>query len=109
MLKKLLLISLVIFAHSMTYEPSLAADQQRDRKQIRSTAQDRIYGSHLMSQQERAEYHTRMRIAKSDEEREQIRKEHHERMKVRAVERGVTLPDEPPARGGGMGARGGRR
>jgi hypothetical protein len=44
-----------------------------------------------------------MRNAKTLEEREQIRKEHHEQMKARAQEKGVTLPDEPPARGRGMG------
>jgi len=62
-----------------------------------------IYGNQLMTQQERNEYRTKMRAAKTDEEREQIRKEHHERMKERAKAQGVTLPDEPPTRGGGMG------
>ena len=77
-----------------------------DKDQI----QDRqIYGSQLMTQQERSEYRVQMRNAKTAQEREQIRKEHHERMKVRAKEKGVTLPDEPPARGmgGGMGPGGG--
>ena len=32
-------------------------------------------------------------------EREQIRSEHHEEMTRRAQERGVTLPEEPPAKG----------
>jgi hypothetical protein len=62
-----------------------------------------VYGSQLMTQQERLEYRDRMRNAASAEEREQIRKEHHERMKVRAREQGVKLPDEPPAQGGGKG------
>jgi hypothetical protein len=48
-----------------------------------------------------------MRTSKTAEEREQIRNEHHERMKARAKERGMTLPDEPPARGGMMGPGGG--
>ena len=77
-----------------------------DKDQI----QDRqIYGSQLMTQQERNEYRAQMHNAKTAQEREQIRKEHHERMKVRAKEKGVTLPDEPPARGmgGGMGPGGG--
>ncbi len=76
-----------------------AADQ--DRTQTRD--QDQIYGSQLMTQQERNEYRNRMRAAKTQQEREQIRKEHHEQMKVRAQEKGMTLPDEPPARGRGMG------
>src|SRR3989344_5573541 len=65
--------------------------------------QNQIYGSQLMTQQERNEYSNRMRAAKTEQEREQIRKEHHEQMKIRAKEKGVTLPDEPPARGRGMG------
>ena len=80
-----------------------AADQQRERAQ--EQARERIYGSQLMTQQERNEYRLRMRELKTQQEREQFRKEHHERMKERARERGLTLPDEPPARGQGMGPR----
>jgi hypothetical protein len=82
-----------------------AADQDRDRLQTpdQTRNQDQIYGSQLMTQEERMEYRNRMRNAKTLEEREQIRKEHHEQMRVRAKEKGVTLPDEPPARGRGMG------
>jgi hypothetical protein len=82
-----------------------AADQDQDRLQTpdQTRNQDQIYGSQLMTQEERMEYRNRMRNAKTLEEREQIRKEHHEQMKVRAQEKGVTLPDEPPARGRGMG------
>lgn len=78
-----------------------AADQDQDRDRLRT--QDQVYGSQLMTPQERSEYSNRMRAAKTEQEREQIRKEHHEQMKVRANEKGVTLPDQPPARGGGMG------
>ena len=59
-----------------------------------------IYGSQIMTPQERAEHRDRMRAARTAEEREQVRAEHHERMVERAKERGVTLPDEPPMRGG---------
>lgn len=84
-------------------------DRTRDQGRLQTQDKDQIYGSQLMTQQERNEYRARMRAAKTAEEREQIRKEHHERMKVRAKEKGVTLPDEPPARGmgGGMGPGGG--
>ena len=78
-----------------------AADQDQDR--LRTRDQDQVYGSQLMTQEERDAYRNRMRAAKTEQEREQIRKEHHEQMKVRAKEKGVTLPDEPPARGRGMG------
>lgn len=63
-----------------------------------------IYGRQLMTEQERNAYRERMRNAKSAAERERIRRENHDRMQARARERGVTLPDEPPAdRGPGMG------
>jgi len=61
-----------------------------------------------MTQQEQTEYRAKMRATKTADEREQIRKEHHLQMQERAKDRGVTLPDEPPGRGGGMGpSRGG--
>ena len=84
-----------------TPDKDLTRDQ--DRLQTRDKTQDQIYGSQLMTQQERSAYRAQMRNAKTAQEREQIRKEHHERMKVRAKEKGVTLPDEPPARGMGRG------
>lgn len=81
-----------------TPDPNKTRDQR-----LRTRGQDQIYGSQLMTQQERNEYRARMRNAKTMEEREQIRTEHHEQMKVRAQEKGVTLPDEPPMHGRGMG------
>jgi len=85
--------------------PVLAADQ----KQMQMQDQEQIYGSQLMTQEERAEYRTKMRNATTTEERERIRNEHHELMKARAKEQGVTIPDNPPASGmgGGMGTGGG--
>jgi len=70
--------------------------------------QEPIYGSQLMTQQERNEYRDSMRAAKTAQEQEQIRAQHHERMKERAQARGVAIPDEPPAvRGGNAANRGG--
>lgn len=85
-------------------------DQTKD--QAREQTQQRIYGSQLMTQQEQNEYRDRMRAAKTVEERERIRTEHHDRMQERAKARGVTLPDQPPAKprsstGGAMGPGGG--
>jgi hypothetical protein len=59
-----------------------------------------IYGSQLMTQQERNEYSARMRAAKTPEEREALRAEHHNAMQARAKERGVTLPEQPPTGAG---------
>lgn len=66
-------------------------------------ADTRIYGSQLMTNQERIEHRTKMQAAKTAEEREQVRQQHHEQMQLRAKEQGVTLPDTPPAQGGGQG------
>lgn len=89
--------------------PVPAVDQDRDRDQLQEQDQERlqdreqIYGSQLMTPEERSEYRNQLRAAKSAKEREQIRKEHHERMRERAKEQGVMLPDEPPERGMGRG------
>ena len=105
-----LLPAMVSVANAADKDQDRTRDQDRLQTQDKDQIQDRqIYGSQLMTQQERNEYRTRMRAAKTAEEREQVRKEHHEQMKARAKEKGVTLPDEPPARGmgGGMGPGGG--
>lgn len=65
-------------------------------------ADETVYGSQMMTNQERMEHRTKMNAAKTAQEREQVRLEHHEQMQLRAKERGVTLPDTPPAQGAGM-------
>jgi hypothetical protein len=104
-------IAVSVFAGALAVSagPLFAADQVRDQKQDQTKTQDqeRIYGSQLMTQKERNEYRAKMRAAKTAKERERIRNEHHEQMKMRAKARGVTLPDMPPAAGGGMMRQGG--
>jgi len=86
-----------------------AADQARDQDRTQVRDQDRIYGSELMTRQERAEYRNRMRTLKTQktqQEREAFRLEHHKQMQERAQAQGKTLPDMPPAGmgpGSGMG------
>ena len=58
-----------------------------------------VYGSELMTDQEREEYRERLSNAETAEERERIRSDHHERMQERADERGIILPDPPPRDG----------
>ncbi|HNH99618.1 MAG TPA: hypothetical protein PK958_11720, partial [Rhodocyclaceae bacterium] len=58
-----------------------------------------IYGSQLMTQEERLEYRNKMRSLKTAEERQALRLEHHQAMQARAKERGITLPEAPPAGG----------
>jgi len=72
---------------------------------------EQIYGSQLMTQQERIEHRTKMQSMKTMEERERYRMEHHMKMQERAEEQGVTLPDSTPmgnGMGGGRGQGGGR-
>lgn len=95
---------------SVTGAQTTARDQSKN--QTRDQTQQRIYGSQMMTQQERNDYSTRMRAAKTEQERERIRTEHHDQMQERAKARGVTLPDQPPAKarsstGGAMGPGGG--
>ncbi len=66
-------------------------------------AAQEIYGSQLMTEQERMTYRTKMQTATTAQERERIRLEHHNEMQVRARQQGMTLPDTPPAQGMGQG------
>ena len=70
-------------------------------------AEDQIYGSQLMTQQEREEHRTKMQSMKTKEERERYRMEHHKKMQERAKQQGMTLPDKPPSSGSGMSGGGG--
>jgi hypothetical protein len=125
MSQHILLTGLLVFGAAAD---AAAAEPQQTQQQTQQQVQqrDQIYGSQLMTPQERLDYRNRMRAAKTQEERDQIRLEHHRQMQERAKARGVTLPDEPPARpgrmgpggmgpgggmqpGGGMGPGGGRR
>lgn len=92
----------LVFAGCSALAPDAGDPQQENRMQN----QEQVYGSQLMTRQERIEHRTKMRAAKTAAEREQIRNEHHERMKERARERGVALPEAPPV--GGVGTPGGR-
>ena len=68
--------------------------------QDQAQAQVQIYGSQLMTAAERTEYQSTMRTLKTDKERDAFRLDHHDKMKVRAAEKGVTLPNSPPAAAG---------
>ncbi|MBU3695475.1 MAG: hypothetical protein CFR70_05150 [Rhodocyclaceae bacterium] len=70
---------------------------------ISVAAETPIYGSQLMTKQERIEHRNKLRAAKTVEERDQVRLQHHEQMQLRAKEKGVTLPDALPPMGGGQG------
>lgn len=62
--------------------------------QLQLQNQEPIYGSHLMTPQERTKYRAKMSAAKTDAEREQIRKKHEALMLIRARARGIQLPPQ---------------
>lgn len=68
-----------------------------------------IYGSEIMTPEERAEFRSKMQSAKTSQERERLRIDHQAAMKSRAKQRGITLPDDPsvnPSPDSGMGTGG---
>ncbi len=65
-----------------------------------------IYGWQLMSPEEQTDYQAKMRSLNTQEERNMLREEHHNQMQERAREKGLSLPDTPPAERGGMGPGG---
>ncbi|AZR82339.1 hypothetical protein [Thiomicrospira sp. S5] len=96
-MKQLLIASTLASVLALSGLPTISVAAQDGPQQM--------YGSQLMTPQERAEHREKMRNAKTEEERNQIRAENHARMQERAKEQGVTLPDSPPAGGAGMGYR----
>lgn len=62
-----------------------------------------IFGSQLMTAEERTAFSAQMRNATTDEERQKIRLEHRKLMLERAKAKGVTLSDTPMMNGQGMG------
>ena len=85
---------LVLFAASVM----IGAKEIFAQVQSQTQAQKQIYGSQLMTDYERAEYQTKMRRLKTSKDRDAFRLDHHEKMKVRAAEKGITLPNSPPNR-----------
>lgn len=78
-------------------------DHTPDRTRDQDRLQDPIYGSQLMTRQERMDYQAQMRTLKTEQEREAYRLAHHQRMQERAKVQGVTLPETPPNPRPGMG------
>jgi hypothetical protein len=75
-----------------------AQGKQSKQKKAPAAGKDVIYGSQLMTPQERAAYREKIRNAKTAEERTRIRAEHHKEMQERAKQQGKTLPPAPPPR-----------
>ena len=112
MMKRTLVMSVLTSGLLLAASSSYATDEMTTQEPVKVQLQtkdqvqkkEQIYGSQMMTSQERVEQRKKMRAAKTTEDRERIRAEHHEAMKMRAQERGVNLPDTPPDGGMGMGA-----
>ena len=111
MLIKELALAALAGALTLSAGISHAADQVKDKTQDqtqdRTRMQEQIYGSQLMTEQERLEHRNKMRSFKTEQQREAYQLEHHKRMQERAKAKGITLPDEPMMRPGGIGPGGG--
>lgn len=105
MSKRTVILAVVAGAVSLLPAFCLAAAQEgtQVQTQMQQQEQEQIYGSQLMTQEEMAEHRAKMRSLRTNEERQAYRLEHHQKMQERAKAQGITLPDEPPAMGGGMG------
>jgi hypothetical protein len=102
MMKQLEFVLPLVMTLFLSAGVSWAAEEIQAQETIEAQEQV-VFGRELMTDEERAEHRNKMRAAKTVEERERIQKEQHERMKIRAKDRGVTLPEEPLIKGGGMG------
>ncbi len=63
-----------------------------------------IFGSQLMTAEERTAFRTQMQNATTEEERQKIRLEHRKQMLERAKAKGVTLSDTPMMNSQGIGS-----
>ena len=63
-----------------------------------------IFGSQLMTVEERTAFRTQMQNATTEEERQKIRLEHRKQMLERAKAKGVTLSDTPMMNSQGIGS-----
>ena len=97
-MKKTLILSVV--AATLALSSGLVMSEDSEMSADRPETQQQVHGRQLMTQQEREEFRNKMRSASSAEERQQIQQEQHERMKSRAKERGLSMPDNPPADAG---------
>ena len=95
-----LLFGLLASSLSVHAQDTPVQTQQKAKERVQEQKQEQIYGSQLMTQEERNTFREKMRAAKTQEEREKIRLEHHKEMQERAKAKGVTLPDEPMQRCG---------
>lgn len=94
----LLLVASLSLAQAQTTAPVQSSAQIQAQEQLQN--REMIYRGELLSEQERNAYMERMRLAKTEQEREQIRAEHREKMDARQRNMHQNKPTPP---GSGMG------
>lgn len=104
-MQKPLLTLIVALLAMQGANAAAAADQAQAMPETQATTQsdELIYGSQLMTPQERAEHRAKMHSLKTKEEREAFRVEHHKMMQERAKKMGKKIPDMPPMQRCGAG------
>lgn len=106
-MNRLLLTSLTAAALVALAGPVLAENSNTGSSTSSNTGVDasvssdqNIYGSEIMTPEERAEFRSKMQSAKTVQERERLRVDHEAAMQSRAKQRGITLEENPSANQG---------
>lgn len=90
-------VLLVALAAGSVTTFAVAADPGADAKNaVAPPRRELIYGSELMTHEEREQYRARMRGAKTADDEGRIRTDHFGAMQKRARQRGAKIPDPPP-------------
>lgn len=90
-----LLLSTLSVALLGAFAAGSAIANDPERSSIQGQVGDQeIYGSQLMTPDERAAHRAQMQSARTSAERERLRVEHQAAMQSRAKERGISLPDD---------------
>lgn len=101
MFKQSIIVAAALGVSSLLAGVAMAAEPVKDQTQARQTLREPVYGSQLMTAEERRDYRQKMQSMKTQEEREAFRADHHKLMQDRATEKGMALPDMPTAKGMG--------
>ena len=100
------ILAVMLLAGGLLATGHSALAQPGDRDQEQQRQRDQIYGSQLMTEQERNEYRDKMRSMHTEQDRAALREQHHEEMRKRAQSMGMELPEQVPDAAGKKGTHG---
>jgi len=101
--KKMLLVGMLLLPFISLAAEKAATPATPAVPAVPAADKEPIFGSQLMTQEERLQFRNQMQNATSVEEREKIRIQHRELMLERAKAQGVTLSDTPMMMRNGAG------